>query len=473
MKQSGVRTVIEDIFFSLERFKKINPHLIYSSKKGKFEQNKNIKLIDIPEIDYDEYYAPSKEALMKKARALKDRIKKRLDLTHPCILHCHNVNLMKNSYLGAALGLLAEDLKDKKFALILQQHDFAEENRPAQLKLLLNCSGKKDRLFGSKIAYPINSNIWYLAINSRDMKLIQKIGIPKDRISLYPNSIDTKFFSSKTKNTKILISRLYDYAKTHDYNFKPDKKILLSPLKVIKRKNIIETVLILNILNHVKDEWQLLITLEGSSPIDKEYGNKIKAYIKKHKLPVTIGFGYELISPEEKRNHYQNNMVDLFSISDAIITTSIQEGFGFTYLEGWVAKKKVIGRRLPYIFPDFEANGVKLNHFYSKILINRKDFTKYSVNDKIKLLEKIDYEKLSKQPEIKKMINFLNKNQDMIIKHNKNKIIKNYSRRAYGKKLMEIINRSLSTKKEDWKEPKLDNLPLINYFKRNNHINNK
>ncbi len=142
MKQSGTRTVIENILQSLEANPEINLNLIYSSKKETFQpENKKIKVIDIPDVDYDDRIFKSKEELMKKASQLKEKIKNKLELSNKCVLHCHNVNLFKNSYLGAALLLLAKELKDKNFILLLQLHDFAEENRPDRLKLLLNCSG--------------------------------------------------------------------------------------------------------------------------------------------------------------------------------------------------------------------------------------------------------------------------------------------------------------------------------------------
>ena len=63
-------------------------------------------------------------------------------------------------------------MKKEKFLLLFQVHDFAEDHRPDRLKLLLECSGNPDRLYGTKIAYPLWKNIIYLTINSRD-KTIQ------------------------------------------------------------------------------------------------------------------------------------------------------------------------------------------------------------------------------------------------------------------------------------------------------------
>ena len=470
MKQSGVRTVIEDILESLQKDKGVKLNLIYSSKRRSFlPENKKIKPIHLQDVAYNEKVFKSKEALMTAAEVLKDKIKSKLDLSKECVLHCHNVNLMKNTCLGAALLLLANELVDKKFILLLQVHDFAEERRENLLNLIYNCSGKKDRKFGSMITYPIGRNICYMTINSRDKALLSMVGVPKNRIFLYPNTIDTDFFLSKPKGTASLLSKLELYAEKNDYLFDKNRKILLYPVKILRRKNVIETLLILKLLNAYKNEWQLLITLEGKSKADLLYGNKIKNFIRTRKLPVVIGFGYKLISGDETREKGLNNMVDLFSISDAIITTSVQEGFGFTFLEGWVAGKKVIGREIKHIFKDLKRNKLNMNHFYNEIIFNGKDFAKYHSPDQLKFLKRLhvkECKNLIKRSQLKRMVGFLYHDNNKIINNNRNVILKRYSLGAYRTRLQKIIVEAKKLKRGRYKKPVLDNKKLVNYFKK-------
>lgn len=50
-----------------------------------------------------------------------------------------------------------------------------------------------------------------------------------------------------------------------------------------------------------------------------------------------------------------------------MVTTSVMEGFGFSFLEPWSAGKYLWGRKLPEICRDFEENGILLDHLYSRL----------------------------------------------------------------------------------------------------------
>jgi hypothetical protein len=52
------------------------------------------------------------------------------------------------------------------------------------------------------------------------------------------------------------------------------------------------------------------------------------------------------------------NFADVFGSAVAILTTSVKEGFGFSFLEPWTAGRMVIGRRIDYVCRDFEGAGI-------------------------------------------------------------------------------------------------------------------
>ncbi|MEZ5304096.1 MAG: hypothetical protein R3F11_26155 [Verrucomicrobiales bacterium] len=55
--------------------------------------------------------------------------------------------------------------------------------------------------------------------------------------------------------------------------------------------------------------------------------------------------------------------------ADAMVTTSVAEGFGLAFLEPWLAGKPVVGRDLPEITADFAESGVDLAHLYARLEI--------------------------------------------------------------------------------------------------------
>ncbi|MBW2408346.1 MAG: hypothetical protein JRF72_01015, partial [Deltaproteobacteria bacterium] len=52
-----------------------------------------------------------------------------------------------------------------------------------------------------------------------------------------------------------------------------------------------------------------------------------------------------------------------------LITTSITEGFGFSFLEPWISGKLLWGRNLRNATLDFERNGIRLDHLYHQLKI--------------------------------------------------------------------------------------------------------
>lgn len=67
------------------------------------------------------------------------------------------------------------------------------------------------------------------------------------------------------------------------------------------------------------------------------------------------------------------NMCDLHALCRAIVTTSIVEGFGLVYHEGWLSRKLVVGRKIPEIVRDFEANGMHFDHMYDRLAVSLEE----------------------------------------------------------------------------------------------------
>lgn len=357
-----------------------------------------ISRIEIAELAYNNQPASDRDALFDRANRLSEQLLRsmeleRSDFDNPYILHVHNGNLGKNPYLTLALKLLIERLeRDNLPAWVLYQvHDFAEDNRPLCWQSLCNCSGRSDPRLAVEMMYPTGRRVRWACVNSADKKILMEMGIEPDSVSILPNAVAVDVFTAggltdmsggevrKLGITPIdfatdIKSRLSFYAEENGFRFESDRKILLAPVKAIRRKNIVESVLLMLMLNYKCDEYQLLLTLPANSPEDIAYNRAINQFVKENHLPVVIGFGSQLLAGGhqrhiEKAKVISYSLVDLLALSEAVVTTSVQEGFGYVFHEPWLADKFVFGRNIDQVTSDFTEQGLNLDHLYDHLLI--------------------------------------------------------------------------------------------------------
>lgn len=228
------------------------------------------------------------------------------------ILHVHNPTLAKNKHLLKIL----KALQKRNIRLFLQIHDFAEDGRP----LLY---------FSEQYA----SDCHYGVINSRDYEILLKAGLKEEGLHKIFNTI--KHFDFKQKDT-IQANRV------------------LYPIRAIRRKNIGEAILLSLFF---KQGESLDITLPPNSPSDIRSYKGWKTFVKDKNLNVKFDTGLK------------NDFGTIVLSSRFLITTSITEGFGFSFLEPWTAKKLLWGRKLAGICHDFEKMGIQLDHLYTSLFV--------------------------------------------------------------------------------------------------------
>ena len=294
----------------------------------------------LADFGYDDRPARSKSTFLAEARSL---LKK---LPRTGFLHTHNIGLGKNPRLTCAVKLLAEQ---GRVRILNQVHDFPEEKRPTQLHALRYCTGKRDDKFCRELCYYDFPNVRWATLTTTDAEKLAARDIPREKISVLPNPVDDKFFAQPCRvDARPVIAA---YAREYGYRFDQRKPFLLSPMKVMVRKNNAEAVALIGKMRG----WQLVISLDASSSRDKAYSEQLKQRIRREKLPVVIGVGAAFENP-----------LPLFHAADAVLTTSMPEGFGYAFLEGLLCGKLVVGRDIPGVTRDFAAAGVNLRHLYNE-----------------------------------------------------------------------------------------------------------
>ena len=268
------------------------------------------KTIYVPELAYSSvYHKPY--APEKVAGTVIRKIRDYFD--GPCdIVHVHNPLLAKNQKFLMILKLLQRE----SLNLLLQVHDFAEDGRP--------------RLYYNE-DYPVDCH--YSVVNSRDYQILLKCGLKKHGLHQLFNCVS--------------LPQLPPDAVA-------EKPCVVYPIRAIRRKNIGEAIL-LSLLFDARE--RLSITLPPNSAADLASYEAWKAFVAEYRLPVEFDRGLE--TPFET----------IVCSARYLLTTSITEGFGFSFLEPWLYHKYVSGRKLDDICDDFKGRGIDLDHMYSHLMV--------------------------------------------------------------------------------------------------------
>ncbi|MBU2644629.1 hypothetical protein KKI24_07975 [bacterium] len=221
------------------------------------------------------------------------------------LVHVHNPLLKKNSRLLAIL----EQLQQKGLKLFLQIHDFAEDGRP-------------EAYYDE--AYPADCH--YGVINSRDRQILLNSGLKPAGVHMLANAV-------------ALSGGVPDPP--------PPEGIVLYPVRAIRRKNIGEAILLSCFF---RQQDRLVLTLPPTSKRDIPVYDTWKRFADRYGLLVQFEAG--LHTPLDQ----------LVRSAQSILTTSMAEGFGYSFLEGWVHSRLVWGRLLPEICIDFQRNTLQLDH---------------------------------------------------------------------------------------------------------------
>ena len=267
----------------------------------------------LPGLAYDSADRPASPDAAATARAILDTLTHHWPGRPADLIHVHNPTLAKNRRMQSIL----KRLQREGLVLLCQIHDLAEDGRPAVY-------------FDESYV----ADCHYAVVNGRDRQILRRAGLKPEGVHHLPNAIRPLSRSTPDETAS-------------------DAPILY-PVRAIRRKNIGETLLIQQCL---PSPARLLVTLPPNSPQDLPSYRMWRQFTEEHRLPVGFEAG---LRTEFKR---------LMASSRYVVTTSINEGFGFTFLEAWTAGKALWGRSLPDICEDFQRCGIRLDHLYPHLWV--------------------------------------------------------------------------------------------------------
>ena len=239
------------------------------------------------------------------------------------IFHFHNHSLGKNP----AVATLPAHLAERGHRLVLQLHDFAENQRPDNYEIIRNLKG----------VYPLAPRIHYASLNSRDQAILLGAGVPEGQAHLLPNSCSLPALPASPE------------------------KLVLYPVKAMPRKNLGEFCLL---AAFAPSGFHFALGLPPDSPGSYPGYGAWPELARDCDLPIIFGVTGEHEAPGGGKTFY-----DWQRACSHCVTTSVEEGFGMVFLEPHFIQRPLLGRALPHCLNDLEAAGLEFPGLYDFISI--------------------------------------------------------------------------------------------------------
>ncbi|RKX90222.1 MAG: hypothetical protein DRP70_01450 [Spirochaetes bacterium] len=294
---------------------KENTEIVLETVRAGFNRQvaDKVRLDVLEEIGYtEEGHSPDPDQL-------KARLLARYD--EDTLWWVHNYHLGKNPEFTAALMSIANSGSRK---MLFHIHDFPECGRPGNLKRLNSVLKHPP--------YPSGSGIRYAVINERDRRILSDAGM-EESVSLLTNPVP--LLPNAPGNPEGMRKALEELCAKDNPGYIPGAPILLYPVRAIRRKNIIEAAILAKLLD---EPANLIVTLPGVSAQEKEYSRIVESAFKSGLIP---GIWCPEATGDERLSYRQ-----LASSCDAVISTSVQEGFGYLFINALHWQKPLLARYL-------------------------------------------------------------------------------------------------------------------------------
>ena len=332
------------------------------------------------------------------------------------IIHFHNIGLGKNAAVSYALYLLAK----QGYKVINHAHDFPED-RPTNYKYLQDALGCLGVTEIGQILYPDIDNYKFGVLNSFDSNRLTEEGVQKDRIQLWPNPVSAPTITAKTtkQEAKALVECHLGLPK--------DKMLVAYPVRVIRRKNIGEYILLAAAFAETAN---FIVTLPPLNPVEIEVYDKWVTFCEENGINLIFEAGIKLEFDWVMKG------------ADVCFTTSIMEGFGMVFVEPWLWGTPVAGREIHNVIPDLKAFGISYPLLYNQMLVQHNnehvDFPTLELEDQMQAIREVmknDSAFKSQNPEVS---HFFTQKEIVFKNNNKEIISEELSEKQYGKKLYQL-----------------------------------
>jgi glycosyltransferase involved in cell wall biosynthesis len=279
-----------------------------------------------------------------------------------CVIWAHNLGLGRNLYLTRELTSACHTAG---ISLIAHHHDWWFENRWHHFTATREPGFRTLRAVANAVLAD-SPCIAHATINRADASVLGKY-FP-GRSGWLPNPVEPAALppSARVEAARAWLSQ----------QLGEDAPVWLLPCRLLRRKNIAEALLLARWLR--PEAW--LVTTGGvSSAEEQAYASKLLAAAQRHKWRLYLGI---LHGDENKKP----SVPDLLAASEAVLLTSLQEGFGLPFLEAAALRRPLVARRLPNIAPDLARFGFKFPQCYREIWVDPSLFDWWGERERQKRL---------------------------------------------------------------------------------------
>ena len=263
-----------------------------------------------------------------------------------CLIWAHNLGLGRNLYLARELTFTCHCAA---INLIAHHHDWWFENRWHHFAAMHEPGFRKLPAVASAVLAS-SPRICHVAINHADAKVLER-HFP-GLAGWLPNPVE--------RAVPVSAARVAAAREWLRQQLGEEAPVWLLPCRLLRRKNIAEALLLTRWLR--PEAW--LVTTGGCSSAEEQgYAETLAAAAQAHRWRLRLGVlqGDESAKP---------SVPELLAASEAVLLTSLQEGFGLTYLEAAAARRPLVARELPNIAPDLAKFGFTFPQCYREVRVD-------------------------------------------------------------------------------------------------------
>lgn len=295
--------------------------------------------IDMPDADYHCYRSAAalRRDTVRLTRQLLSCIES-LPLRFPAAIIGHNLNLGKNPALSAAFRncarMLGADSGRMRFYSVM--HDFVEAGRMDLLSMLKSLARQGADPYPG--LYCTGAPVRFI-VPDRLGKIITGLGA--DSLTVLPHPVrQLPFKGGSFSSAQSLRERLAGIARSDNMRFDPQKRLYLYPSRMIHRKNVLEALLVATVI------------CDGALATGPCGGNAQDRRLMKQTVDIARRFDLSFVTDVARISGADGHPVgqvspftSLYRAAWAVISTSTNEGYGFSLVEPWLYGRGVIGRR--------------------------------------------------------------------------------------------------------------------------------